>query len=285
MPIASGPGPISIEAGARRAANLRHRLSIGRGLVSAGDSDDVTFARVKRAMNRAARDRLTEPERDWVERIELRRRRLWSSTDEFRSPIPPGGGRSDDGGVADADADAGSVGLVAQASRSASVAPVFGQLLMCLVRELEPSSCLELGTGFGISGAYQAAGLALNATGSLLTVEASPDISGIAQEGFEELGLSCARRVGMLQDELDGVTQAAAPIDFAFVDAHHDEPMTLRCFDRVSAAASAGCVAIFDDIRWSAGMRQAWRRISQDSRTVASIDARRMGICVIAEPS
>ena len=39
-------------------------------------------------------------------------------------------------------------------------------------------------------------------------------------------------------------------------------------------------VIVFDDIRWSGGMRRAWRRIAADRRTTTAADAGRVGIAV-----
>ena len=46
---------------------------------------------------------------------------------------------------------------------------------MRLVRELRPHSCLELGTGVGVSAGYQAAAMELNGVGRLLTLDGSAD--------------------------------------------------------------------------------------------------------------
>lgn len=283
MAVASGTPEAMSEA--PPAASARDRLAVASALAPRRSSGRATAVRA--ALRRVAVGRLDASEREWVARIENRRASLAASADRFTSPIPEDGGRA--GGSAPATVGSatvrGSSGSVAQASRAASVSPVFGELLMALVRGLEPTSCLELGTGFGISGAYQGAGLALNGSGELVTLEGSPDISAIAGAGFEELELDRIEpRVGMLQDELEATVRSTTPIDFAFIDAHHDEPMTLRCFECVAQAASPGAALVFDDIRWSAAMRRAWRRVAADNRTAATFDVRRMGICILRGP-
>jgi predicted O-methyltransferase YrrM len=180
---------------------------------------------------------------------------------------------------------AGSGGSVAASSRSASISPAYGLLLMKLVRSLAPRSCLELGTGFGISGAYQAAALSLNGSGRLVTLDGAEQVSAIAREGIEMLGLGPVEfRLGMLQDgALEDAVEAAAPTDFALVDAGHDEHTTLRCFEAISPSAEPGAVLVFDDIRWSEGMRRAWRAIAAEPRVALAVDAGRIGIAVLGE--
>lgn len=54
-----------------------------------------------------------------------------------------------------------------------SLPPPWCLLLMQLVRELAPRFCVELGTAFGISTAYQATAPELNGSGKLATFEGS----------------------------------------------------------------------------------------------------------------
>jgi len=51
---------------------------------------------------------------------------------------------------------------VSQVSRKASTPPGKSLLYFKIIREMKPAVCLELGTGLGISAAYQAAALKLN---------------------------------------------------------------------------------------------------------------------------
>jgi predicted O-methyltransferase YrrM len=164
-----------------------------------------------------------------------------------------------------------------RASKSARDAIV----LFRLIRELRPSACLELGTNLGISGAYQASALVLNGSGRMITLEGHAGRASIARETFAELGLSgiVDLRVGRFDATLQDALQT--PVDYAFIDGDHNEEPTIAYFEQISAAATRGALLVFDDIRWSDGMRRAWDRIAADPRLIASVALDRMGICAL----
>jgi len=163
------------------------------------------------AFKSVALGRIPSEERVWVARIEARRREL-ASEQELTQPIfskepEPRGARwlRMHRPVA-----------VLEASAEISIPPEWGLFLMRLVRELAPRSCLELGTGFGISAAYQAASLELNGAGRLTTLEGAGEWANAAERGAAALGLhNLEVRVGPLDDTLEGVLAEVAPVEFA----------------------------------------------------------------------
>ena len=171
-----------------------------------------------------------------------------------------------------------SIARICRGSRSSGSALV----LFKLIRNLEPLSCLELGTSLGISGAYQAAALSLNRRGQITTIEGDPVLASMAEKAFVELALQNIKVVtGRFQDTLDEVLQQNGPVDFAFIDGHHEENATISYYERVLESASDNPVFVFDDIRWSDGMRRAWSRLQSDRRTNLCIDMGSMGLCVV----
>ena len=160
---------------------------------------------------------------------------------------------------------------------------MWGRFLMRLVRELRPRSCLELGTGFGISGAYQAAALELGGGGgALTTLDVAAEWSTIAERGFSELGLDgrVELRRGKIEETLPGVLHDAGPLDYCFLDAEHTEAATVAHFDAVLPHLAA--VAVVDDILRNDEMRRAWRTISRRDRVSAAVGTGRMGVALIA---
>jgi predicted O-methyltransferase YrrM len=164
-----------------------------------------------------------------------------------------------------------------------SLPPVLGTLLMRLVRELRPSSCLELGTGFGVSAAYQAAALELNGSGTLTSLDIA-DMTRIAEPALARIGLGerVSLHSGMIEDTLANAVTAAAPIEYALLDADHTEAGTIEAFEGVVAGAAPGAILAFDDINWTDEMARAWGRIRSDDRIETAISIRRLGIAVIA---
>ena len=136
-----------------------------------------------------------------------------------------------------------------------------------------------------MSAAYQAAALELNGRGRLVTLDWNPARSEVARRNLEELGLAprVEAEVGAFQELLDPVLDREGPVDFAFVDGNHKEDTTVEYFERISASASETALLAFDDIRWSRGMRRAWRAIAADPKVGLSIDIGWMALCLVGE--
>jgi predicted O-methyltransferase YrrM len=168
-------------------------------------------------------------------------------------------------------------------ARWASIPPVWGRLLTRLVRELAPRSLLELGTGLGLSGAYQGAALELNGDGRLVTLDVH-EAGRIAERGFGELGL--AGRIehvpGYIDETLPGVLDRHGPVDFAFLDAEHTEAATVRHFDLVLPHLTAGAVVVLDDTNQTEEMRRAWRTVIANPRVTLAVPLRRVGVVAVA---
>jgi predicted O-methyltransferase YrrM len=233
---------------------------------------------IARALATAASGRLPSEEREWIERIEERRAELGAR----EAPTSAGFERSE--GMPEWAATFGGTYPIAGMSLMFSIPQDWGRLLMRLVRELSPNSCLELGTGFGISAAYQAAALELNGAGRLLTLDAAREWEAIAQEGFAGLGLErrVGFRAGQIADTLPGVADEAAPIDFVFVDAEHQREPTLEYFELLLPRLSERAVVVLDDIGFPAQMRQAWRAIKHHERASVAVGLGRIGIVTIS---
>jgi predicted O-methyltransferase YrrM len=232
------------------------------------------------ALRTTATGRIPAQERSWVARIESHRRKL-ASGDAVVRPGFRDGVRSREDELRDP-----SIPL-AGASRWMSLTPVWGRFLMRLVRELRPRSCLELGTGFGISALYQAAALELNRAGTLTTLEGASDYVEVAQQGFSALGLGerVRVRIGPISETLESVVESVAPIECAFVDADHTEEATLQQFAAMLPHLSESAVLVFDDVNWKlGGMTRAWRAIARHRRVSAALGFRRIGVAVVSGP-
>lgn len=158
-------------------------------------------------------------------------------------------------------------------------------LLYHLVRHMQPRTCLELGTCLGLSAAYVAAALTENdrgesGPGHLVTLEGGAALARLARRHLNALGLGHRAEVvaGRFQDTLSGVLVRHAPIDFAFLDGHHDPKATLSYVDQIAPHLADGAVLVFDDIAWSLGMRRAWHTLRRDVRLVETVDLCTVGL-------
>lgn len=220
--------------------------------------------RLARALRRV-RERDHSTLLPWIWRIEQERAKLLAS----REPLEkrgPGLGPYDQG-------------LTVHDATLASRRLHDAVALYLLVRELTPSRVLELGTNVGISGAYVAAALADGSGGALTTLEASPARSQIARAMHADLGLANVKYVvGLFDATLESALDE--PVDFVFIDGHHQYGPTLDYFDRIWKHATEDAVFVFDDIRWSRGMERAWHKLQSDPRLSLVVDLSGLGIGV-----
>ncbi|HLT97902.1 MAG TPA: class I SAM-dependent methyltransferase [Acidimicrobiia bacterium] len=157
-----------------------------------------------------------------------------------------------------------------------------GRLLFQLTRCVRPGRALELGTNLGISAAYIGLGLEAAGHGLLTTVEVSPAKLRIARELFESLELRRIEPIeGYFDDVLPELLPQISPVALAFIDGNHERDATLRYFDLIRRHMPPGSTMVFDDIRWSEGMSEAWEAICASDRVTVAVDLGRTGIVVL----
>jgi predicted O-methyltransferase YrrM len=239
-------------------------------------------AAVAVALRSALRDDATPEERGWFARIERLRAELNASD----APVirldygagSPGASRT----AEEMHAGVETPDTVGHIARLTSKPPSWCRVLFRLIRRTRPVSCVEMGTSVGISAAYQAAALELNGAGTLVTLEGAPAIADLARGHLGRLGLGRAEVVvGRFQDTLPGVLAARRPVDYVFVDGHHDEHATLGYFEQLLPFLADSALLVFDDIAWSDGMRRAWTAIARDPRVTSAVGLGPVGLCLI----
>jgi predicted O-methyltransferase YrrM len=172
---------------------------------------------------------------------------------------------------------------VGEFCRSSSLPPVWSRFLFHLIRELRPVRALELGTALGVSAAYQGAALELNGRGRLVTVEGARPLAELAERNLDRLGIARVDVVtGRFLDALPAVLDDLRPLDYAYIDGHHDGRATRDYFEMVLGAIAGPALIVFDDIGISPGMRDAWAAIRRHPRVGTAIDLRKLGVCEVA---
>jgi len=227
-------------------------------------------------------NRPTPEEQVWIEKIESLRNELNSSTEQvtlvdYGAGLPQtglGNHKEREGKVI--------IKTIGDVCRTASKPYMWLFLLLKLIREFRPLVCLELGTCLGISASYQAAALKLNKSGRIVSLEGAESLARLAEGHFLNLGLDNVDVVvGLFQDTLKNVLEENRPIDYAFVDGHHQEEPTLAYFREILPFLSERSVVIFDDISWSEGMKRAWSTIKEHESVKVCVDLVYVGICII----
>lgn len=150
------------------------------------------------------------------------------------------------------------------------------QLLFRIAHNFAPQTIIELGTSLGISTLH----LALTGkTKRVDTFEGCPKIAHIAQQNFNRLDASNINiHVGDLASTLPPFLNKLGKVDLVFFDANHQEHATLNYFEQFLPHIHDNTVFIFDDIYWSKGMENAWKKIMNHTKVMVSIDLFTMGL-------
>jgi predicted O-methyltransferase YrrM len=165
----------------------------------------------------------------------------------------------------------------------ASKPSFWATILFEIVHEYTPTSGLEMGTCLGISAAYQGSAMELNGFGSLVTLEGASSLATAATENLTQIGLG--ERVivvpGRFSDTLPSTIATHAPLDYAFIDGHHDEHATIAYFEQLLPHLAEKAILVFDDISWTEGMRRAWQSITKHEAVRLAVDLGALGVCVL----
>jgi predicted O-methyltransferase YrrM len=139
---------------------------------------------------------------------------------------------------------------------------------------------IEFGTSVGISTMYLASG-----TGApVYTMEGSKDISDIAVENFREEGYDNIRVLtGSFEELLPSIMDLPGNPGLIFIDGNHRKEPVINYFSEMIKISGNDTVIIFDDIRYSEEMEEAWEIIKKDERVTMTIDIWRMGMVFFRE--
>jgi predicted O-methyltransferase YrrM len=233
-----------------------HRAVMLAAHVRARGRDDPPSRAIARATLTAATGRHPAAEREWIDRIEDRRRRIPADApgDELRGACP-----------------------------FWSIPRHWGRFLTRLVVELAPENAVEMGVGFGMSGCYQAAALEVQGRGRLTCLDQEESLAEIARESFAELGLDhrIELHMGPIGQTLGPVAERVAPIDYAYIDAEHTEAATVHNFEVILPHLTPGAVVVVDDVMLGDEMTRAWDRIAGHRRVAFALSLRRLGLVVV----
>lgn len=168
-------------------------------------------------------------------------------------------------------------------AKKSSVKEKYGRLLYRLVRYSDSENILELGTSFGISTSYMAHA---NRYAKIHTIEGCYNTLDIAKTNFKVQGFSHIETYNHNFDNiLAKVLNTMQKVDFAFIDGNHQKESTLKYFEKIKKYIHNDTILIFDDIRWSEKMEEAWEIIKSDKQVTLSIDIFYMGIVFFRKES
>ena len=225
--------------------------------------------------------KFTNDETEWFSKVESLRSNLLSSTEVV--PIVDYGPGHKGTSRSDEEMNKGVVGQssVGEMCRKVSSPSVYCRLLFKIVHDFKVQRGIELGTALGISCSYQSAGMALNNAGQFVTCEGSPAVAAIADKNLKSLGLNRTRVVqGRFHDTYEDVLTSQKPVDYTFIDGHHDEFATVNYFEQLIPHLAQNAIVVFDDIDWSDGMKRAWKKITTMKGIIATVTLKNLGIVI-----
>ncbi len=155
----------------------------------------------------------------------------------------------------------------------------YARLLSRLIRYTNSENLLEIGTSVGISALYQSAG---NSKAKLITMEGCENTAAIAKKSFAEFP-ECKIEIveGTFDDMLTSSLKKIAKLDYVFIDGNHKYEPTLNYFEQCLPYFHNDSIIVIDDINWSEGMKEAWKKLQNHSRVTVSIDLFMLGILFI----
>lgn len=170
---------------------------------------------------------------------------------------------------------------VSEIAKKSAVPQKYGMLLNRLSGEFGKCDIIELGTSFGISTMYLAAG---SPEVTVHTIEGCTEISEIAKNNFERSGLQNIRiYTGKFNEIFSEIEKQNIKPGLVFIDGDHRKEPVLDNFYRVAKISDSRSVIILDDIHSSAGMTQAWEEIKNFDRVTLTVDIFRMGMVFFRE--
>ncbi|MEJ7778021.1 MAG: class I SAM-dependent methyltransferase [Daejeonella sp.] len=153
------------------------------------------------------------------------------------------------------------------------------QLIHRLAADVKPANIIELGTCLGLTTAYLASA-APEAT--VISIEGCPETASVARENLDKLDIKNASLlVGNFDELLPDVIAGLDEIDFIFIDGNHRKDATLNYFKMCLPKLSENSIMIFDDIYWSAGMKEAWEEIKLHPRVTVTLDLFWIGLVFV----
>lgn len=163
---------------------------------------------------------------------------------------------------------------VASIAKNAAISKKRAQLLLRLVKYLNPKNILEIGTSLGIGASALSLG---NKNTNIITLEGCPETAKVAQHQFEKYNLD---NIHLKLGEFSKTLPKALldkKYDLIYFDGNHQKQPTIEYFEQCLEHIHNDSVCIFDDIYWSKGMQEAWNHITKHPKVTVSIDTFRWG--------
>ena len=144
------------------------------------------------------------------------------------------------------------------------------RILFNTVKFYNCKNILELGSSLGISTAYLAA---VDDDNIVISLEGNPSSADIARHNAEQLKLLNIQIItGSFEETLIPTLEKMQKVDLAYLDGNHSYDATIEYFDKILPYLHEESIIVLDDIYWSDGMLNAWKKLQQHPKVTYSID-------------
>ena len=149
-------------------------------------------------------------------------------------------------------------------------------LISGIIGFLSCKTIVELGTSFGTTTLL----ISLeNPETKIYTIEGSPEIADKAETFFKRHSNKNINLIkGSFEEKLSPLLLRLKTADAYIFDGNHRKEATLNYFEQALLHSNNETVFIFDDIRWSSGMLEAWKTIENHPEVSLTLDLFSMGI-------
>ncbi len=157
------------------------------------------------------------------------------------------------------------------------------RLLYSLVKNSNSEKIFEVGTNLGISGSYILHSIKGNPNSHFTTLEGQARFCEIAGEQFAKIIDKNKFSIysGLYDDTFDKALSSVDKLHCAFIDGNHQYEPTLEYFNKIEPLIGDKGILLFDDINWSNGMKDVWKKIKQSPKIKYTIDLHEIGIAII----
>ncbi len=147
---------------------------------------------------------------------------------------------------------------------------LMGPLYSMITEAFKPTTIVEFGTAFGVSGMYWLAGLEANQKGILLTFEPNDVWAAIAEKNLASVSKRFDLTHGTFENNINKFITNDKRIDIAFIDAIHTREFVEPQLEIVLKNCSDHAIILLDDINFSKEMNDLWNEVAKDKRFVAT---------------
>ena len=155
-------------------------------------------------------------------------------------------------------------------ARTSLTSPRHARRLYRLARFMKAGNILEIGTSLGITTAYLAIA---RPDARIITLEGCPELSRKAREHFDRLGIKNIELIeGRFEEKLPDALDRLGKADLVYIDGNHHKEAVMEYYKQCFDHSRNDTIIIFDDIRSSPGMEEAWDIIRQKEEVRVSLD-------------